>query len=131
MTTIMVMPFLASCFIASRTSPTSSGSGLRSTRRTASAWGPWPGRGRWPPLLAARQLGRVHVGLLGQADLVQQLPGLVRAASLEVFLTWQGASQMFSSAVMWGNRLGRKTMPISAATWVSLLLQLIELVAWR
>jgi hypothetical protein len=40
---------------------------------------------------------------------------LVLAASLETFLTWQGASQMFSSEVMWGNRLNRwNTMPISA-----------------
>ena len=37
------------------------------------------------------------------------------AASLETFLTWQGASQMFSTEVMWGNRLNRwNTMPISA-----------------
>jgi len=62
-------------------------------------------RDRDPLLLATGQLRRVGLLLVGEADPLEQRAPRPAASCLETFLTRVGASMVFSSAVMCGNRL--------------------------
>ena len=71
---------------------------------------------RDPLLLAAGEVGRVGVGLLGDPDPLEQPPRAVRGPSSRLASsTSSGARVMLSSTVMCGNRLNCwKTIPIWA-----------------
>ena len=74
-------------------------------------------RDRHPLLLPARQVGRVLVGLLGDADPLEQLVRASRApASAAMPFTFTGASVMLSSTDMCGKRWNCwNTNPISGS----------------
>ena len=103
----------------SSTPATSSGSSAEVTSSSSSTsrlHRQRPGDGH-PLLLAAGQLGRVRVALVGEADQLQQLAGPLLRLVLGQAEHVTGASVMFCSTFMFGKRLNCwKTMPIFLRT---------------
>src|SRR5215218_4831626 len=116
-TTIMVVPSVASCFMTSKTSPTSSGSSADVTSSNNMISGAiamaraMATRCCWPP---ERLRGKRSVKA-AKPTLANRSRAIVSASAFVIFFTMTGPDITFCSAVMWGKRSNCwNTMPIRA-----------------